>query len=394
MKKIFLLLLFFVFNFGLNAQNPFFPIKKSNQWSYIDLKGKEVLKINANLTNLGNFYEGLAAVQDEKTKKYGYIDTKGQWAIKPIYEAAGYFDKGMAIVMLACDENCLKEGEGLMNFFYTLLIDKTGKVVLRDNSQDTEPYKRFWFADFNQEERLVAIWGLGVGDFKSLMNRKGEVISDRIVSMSKLEIVDGLAACRSIKPSYIDKSGKKVIDASMYNFIRDFSNGYAWLDLTTEIKGKTDKDGQPMLKEELVLIDKKGKQVLKFSKDDYSFAREVGEGLFPMILKEEISDSRRTIFMNLKGQKALPKTYKEAQSFKNGLAFVKEINDSFGYIDKRGKFVIELSAENFNLENTMFGDFNAGGYAFIYERDVVFDNVFVKGILLKNGQYFPKFVTE
>lgn len=387
MIKITLTFLLFCVFVYTKAQTPFFPVKKQSQWTYIDLQGKEMLKITKEVENLSPFYEGLAVVQDIQTQKFGYLNTKGEWAIKPIYTKAGNFDKGMAIVHLPCDANCLMSNkdayfEGLGFSDYTQFIDKQGKVILKDNSQDPEPYKRFSFSDYNKEERLIAVWGLGLGDYKSMMNRKGEVISDRVVAMSPMEIIDGLVACRSIKPYYADKNGKKVLDMAQYCFISDFSEGYAWVILCEE-----DKDDQN------ILIDKKGKAIFKLTNKDYNYPQAVGEGIFPIKMVElEGSYATRIVFWNLNGKQVFPKIYQDAHSFQNGLAFVRENEKTFGYITKTGKMQIVLDAEVFD-DKTEFGDFTTEGFAFVYRKryneESQQEDLIVIGLLLKNGQYFP-----
>ncbi len=44
------------------------------------------------------FYEGLAAVQDGRSGLWGYIDKAGAWVIEPMFEQAGNFSQGMALV--------------------------------------------------------------------------------------------------------------------------------------------------------------------------------------------------------------------------------------------------------------------------------------------------------
>jgi hypothetical protein len=390
MRKIILTLVCIGAFLFTNAQIPFFPVKKLNNWTYVDLKGKEALKVMLEIQNPSPFYDGLAVAQDIKTKKFGYLNPKGEWAIKPIYEKAGDFDKGMAIVHLPCDANCLKPDKdghsaGLGFDGYTQLIDKQGKIVLKDNSQDPEPSKRFCFSDYNKEERLVVVWGLGLGDYKSMMNRKGEIIGDRVVTMLPMEIIDGLVACRAY---FADKDGKKVLDVAQYCFTSNFSEGYTWVVLCEE-----NKDDQN------ILIDKKGKIILKFPNNkEYQSPKVVGEGVFPVTMVEkEGSYDTRIVFLDLKGKKMFSKIYKDAHSFKNGLAFVKENDKILGYINKTGKMQITIDAGNFD-EKTEFGDFTAEGYAFIYGKvyneQTQQDELILMGLLLKDGQYFPAISEE
>ena len=53
-----------------------------------------------------DYSEGLAAVQDADTKLWGYIDTRGSWAIEPRFRAGGPFSNGIASAR-ANDTNAL-----------------------------------------------------------------------------------------------------------------------------------------------------------------------------------------------------------------------------------------------------------------------------------------------
>jgi WG containing repeat len=93
------------FNNGLAA------VSKDNLYGFIDSSGALVILCKFN--NARSFTEGLAPASNAKGY-WGYIDVKGEWALKPIYDFAYNFENGEAKVMKGQKE---------------MYIDKTGKVV-------------------------------------------------------------------------------------------------------------------------------------------------------------------------------------------------------------------------------------------------------------------------
>lgn len=80
----------YIFSNGLAA------VAKSDLYGYINTSGEVVIPFS--FTNARNFVDGLAPVSNVKGY-WGYIDTKGIWAIKPEYDFADVFDKGEARVI-------------------------------------------------------------------------------------------------------------------------------------------------------------------------------------------------------------------------------------------------------------------------------------------------------
>ncbi len=85
-------------------------VKKSGVWCYIDKSG-EILKVDAD--SFGDFSEGFADAK--KGGLVGFVNKKGEWVIKPQFEAVRDFHNGYAAARLAG-----KWG----------VIDKTGKWVI------------------------------------------------------------------------------------------------------------------------------------------------------------------------------------------------------------------------------------------------------------------------
>lgn len=90
----------------------------------LDSQGKEVT--SPRFAKISAFTEGLAAAQDNVTRRYGYIDSKGNWVIKPVYLAANPFYGGRAFVKPAGSLFPIdREGQ----FKKATMIDKTGKII-------------------------------------------------------------------------------------------------------------------------------------------------------------------------------------------------------------------------------------------------------------------------
>jgi WG containing repeat len=72
------------------------------QVTYIDHFGRELMR-PFSAEHVSNFSEGLAAVRPGKivggcSEKVGYVDTRGQWAIKPQFDEARDFSEGLAAI--------------------------------------------------------------------------------------------------------------------------------------------------------------------------------------------------------------------------------------------------------------------------------------------------------
>jgi hypothetical protein len=68
------------------------------KWRFITREGQK--KFDLEFTTVSNFSEGLAAVQETKNGKYGFIDASGTYLIQPVFEDARPFAEGLAAVRL------------------------------------------------------------------------------------------------------------------------------------------------------------------------------------------------------------------------------------------------------------------------------------------------------
>lgn len=67
---------------------------------FIDLNGNFVFQLEDAILHYSGFSEGLAAVQDKKTGKYGFIDKSGKWKIPAQFSDAGEFKQDLAAVQV------------------------------------------------------------------------------------------------------------------------------------------------------------------------------------------------------------------------------------------------------------------------------------------------------
>jgi hypothetical protein len=171
MKKL-LLFILIVSIFKVNAQKPLLPKfnDELKKWQYLDTNEKVVLTLKTlDLKNALYFTEGLAPVQDATTNLWGFINTSGLMVIKAQYDTVNFFLDNYALVWKKCKTNCYKGEEGLLNDSESFVIDKTGKVMCKDNSQDERPYARF-FLNENFGKGLFSITrGIGSGERKDLV---------------------------------------------------------------------------------------------------------------------------------------------------------------------------------------------------------------------------------
>ncbi len=115
--------------------------------SYIDMNGKTI--IPKNYLVLSDYKDGLIAtiIKENDVEKIGYLDIKGNWAIKPI-KASSYSDffKGVAALSEAFNEETYNENFGL--------IDKTGKYVIQPQFED------FSYDTHNAYAKVNGLWGI------------------------------------------------------------------------------------------------------------------------------------------------------------------------------------------------------------------------------------------
>lgn len=286
MKSTFLF--FFVVIFSLaNSQTIWLPKydEENNKWQYVDTNDNVVLSLDKiNATTVQFFTEGLAPFQDNNSKLWGYIDEKGNIKISAQFEAADFFIDGYAIVRKECKKNCYQGNEGLLNNQIGYIIDKSGKTIFTDNSQDSRPYARYFLHE-NLGKGFFSIYrGIGLGERQDFINFKGDVLGETTISYGK----GGLFWDEEMKAikcgsKYFDAKGNVVLDLTEIGRVySEFSEGYVWASVEVET-------AQDEFSSFYYLIDKKGKVIVKLNQESYGSVGQVKNGEFTVIdLKEDI----------------------------------------------------------------------------------------------------------
>jgi len=324
-----------------------------DQCGYIDQKGN--LAIKAEFLSTYAFSEGLGRVITNKIfgfiptfgfyKKYGYVDQKGKFVIKPKYEIASDFSEGLAAVVIG-----KKWG----------FIDTAGNIAIKPKFEEQPS---------NFHEGLAAI---EINDKFGFIDKNGNiVIRPQYKGVEHFSEGLALALNNESKFGYIDKTGAIIIPFQ-FDKAESFSQGFANVKYETiqeSIAKKLKAIG--ISGENWFYINKKGEVAFKkefdmtypFSEDfaavEYNFKPgyinlkgeivftienvvhgPFSEGLAPII---PISDNfdNFTGFINRKGRTVIQPHFLIAKNFKNGLALVQKRDHKWAYIDKNANVVWE-----------------------------------------------------
>ncbi|MFA4986527.1 MAG: WG repeat-containing protein, partial [Candidatus Brocadiia bacterium] len=238
----------------------------------------------------------------------GYVDTKGNWVIKPKYSRAVPFCENLAAVV----------EDGVHGY-----IDKTGKMVIKLQEDCVHNL------DFS--EGLAAVsFGKERNEVYGYVDRTGTIVIAPKYREAR-SFQEGLASV-SVKGSkeydFIDKTGK-VVFSKVFHRTMGFSEG---------LVGCGDMD-----KKVSDFVDAKGNVVFSIPTGDPSGFH---EGLLDVNANDE------AYFVDKTGKRVLGKTFQEARKFSSGCAKVKE-KGKYGYIDLKGAYVVEPCF-------TMASDFSDG----------------------------------
>jgi hypothetical protein len=85
-----------VYEEALNFSNGLAAVARNNHYGFINTAGEVVIPLE--FSNAHPFSEGLAPAANAKSQ-WGYIDTKGNWVIAPMYDYTDSFTNGEARVM-------------------------------------------------------------------------------------------------------------------------------------------------------------------------------------------------------------------------------------------------------------------------------------------------------
>jgi hypothetical protein len=169
-------------------ENGFALVTDKNQYiKIINIKG-EVIKELIDVELAYPFFDGLAVIR--KNDKYGYIDTKGNILINPIFSSAVSFQNGYAVVCEFDKKN---------NKFVWGIIDKNGKYINDIKFDALERFSKNGLAKAKEGK----LWGYIDNTGKYVINPQFEDCE---------EFSDGLTRIKKEgKYGYINKKNETVI---------------------------------------------------------------------------------------------------------------------------------------------------------------------------------------
>ena len=241
-------------------------------------------------------------------KRYGFIDTAGEFVVEPAYTSVKDFSDERAVVR---------------DMEQTLVIDTEGNVVFR-SAFDIEPFHN-GAAIVSQivEDKYV----------KGFINTEGDMILPPVYEKADSFNEDGFALVSPEKGIYekIDKSGKVQESYKLeeqYSHVVEFKDGYIIY---------SDFDSM-----NIGVVDYKGNQIIE---PDYSGIKYLGDDLFAVYaLTDEPfvpEYARPAALFNSHGEQLTEFRYYDITEFNKGYASV--TNDRYTYfINEKGEAVEEL----------------------------------------------------
>lgn len=269
--------------------------KKTNSWYVLsNRKFKSRLESQVRIIILY-----LAPVKDIHGMKYGYINSGGEFVIKPQFDYAYDFqDNGLAVVSI----NNLSG-----------LIDSKGNYILRPKYDTITQFS---------EGRATVIDKVG---FKVIDENGRELTSKAYSYIGSYK--DGRALFSDTVTSgkylygYLDRQGKEVVPLK-YEEASDFINGRA----VVKVKDK-----------QFALIGLNGEVIQTYN---YNSVSNLGDDL----LAFQKDENGKFGYIDLKGTVVIQPQFTVAMAFSNGRAVVntsEDYNNKFGLIDRKGSFIIK-----------------------------------------------------
>ena len=318
-------------------------------WGLINDKGQYV--INSEYRYVRPITEKLVAVAiaEEKSSVWGYMDTKGNFVIRPRFKDAYGFSDGLALVALGKDKWGFVDSKG--NFVIEPNLSNRSVGVSVDGEQ--EPVSKFveGLAPMANEEGL---WGY--------VDKKGAfVIQPQYLMASAYN--EGLAAVAvgknfsTARWGYIDKKGNMVIQPQFMH-AKQFSEGKALVAVSGTIASN-------FYDRRWGVIDKTGKFIIQGNWTFYQITHNPNSGAARqsffangLLSVNSQTERKRTAqggtwgFVNANGQVVVAQKYIDVGQFQDGFASVLLEDKSIGYVDTTGKLITPLwnslssSAEN------------------------------------------------
>jgi len=356
-----------IFAFLLISIFSFFSVSAIENISSINVK---ITASGLEYFHIHYFSDGLARVQtgDSIHQRHGFINKTGELVIPNIYQWAGDFSHGLAVVFPNISGEVgiidktgkeiipIKNGhyinlefsEGLARFPLNekwVFINKTGNAIILTEYDYVE--------NFSEGMAAVCIgrpWNFEEDKKWGFIDKAGNEVIPPIYGINHLESNDGsgggvgfregLASVRlDDKWGVIDKTGKEVVPF-IYDYISWFNDGMAAVRIGDWQEGKWG------------FIDKTGKEVIPLI---YDYVEIVSEGMIAVNIGTDyvgtLDWSYEVLggkwgFIDTTGKEVIPPKYDSARPFNEGLALVsigeQRSGSKYGYIDKMGNEVVPI----------------------------------------------------
>jgi hypothetical protein len=300
LKTLLLLLLAGIMS-NLMAQ-PLATAKLYGKWGFIDPKGTWVIK--PKFDSVENFYKGYATFYQEE--RAGLIDRNGEVVLGPVYDYVGH------------------------------VLDGRAEVFRGDTQQFYDVEKKMFFDKPGEQKPVVIAYG-------ELTGEKGitfKIVKDTVVSLTDLDSVKRMTP--------LIKNIPVTLPATI-NYIRFAIIGAPGAYGVVRVPGDTILpmafDGFGMLQDSVFRYIKNGKSGLTDTLghlrtppvfDDLKY---FAEGLAPARVGTKCG------FIAPDAKNPFPFRFEEVKYYKNGMAAARE-NGKWGFIDKQGNWVIPPKFEN------------------------------------------------
>lgn len=273
----------------------------------------KAISTNVNQKKIMSLYP--AYIMKGRIKKWGYINDKGKFIIKPQYDSAeDFMSNGLTKVSL----------KGRLG-----IIDKAGKTIVGCHYSNINNFRNGVAIAYNYTDTYSSRY--------FIINESGKILFENSNTIS--EFSDGLAAFTislgngKFSCGYVDKTGKVVIKPK-YEYAGDFVNGKALVNISKGI---------------YEIINNKGTILKKLYFDHlYSLGDDV-IGYDNGIANDDVSGLEKYGFICTDGKVLMSAKFTidlsryEEPKFHNGLAIVSiydGLRVEYGLINKKGEYII------------------------------------------------------
>jgi len=356
--RFFIFCFYFIFGLHLQAQTPWYRVSLPGNLhcQFIDTSGNlSLIGKHLKFRTGAKFKEGLICINFKKPQdeddRWGCLNEKGDTIIRGNYLESFEFYDGIAKVITSEIQNPVGNS-AIDPGFYCQYINVKGDTIIGKSFLANES------SLFSSNRAIVK-----EGKQWFMMNRSGKL---RALSPDFLNVnpfSDAWALCNRFNgySMFIDTSELTVLEMPNQNFTGSFVKGFAVFSIVEGKYGFINKKGQPVVPciydsvsnycENLAavkiynkwgFVDSKGKL---FIKPIYGSSGNFSEGL--CFVKRDSFYG----FINAKGTMVIANSFIDVRNFEHGIAAVCNKTGRWGYIDKKGMWVMKpqfSEADNFD----------------------------------------------